>query len=47
MRVLASTCGSRRDLKPMGGLANAPRALVAAAEECDAPVPTGMMPTGV
>lgn len=37
MRVLLSTYLSRRDVEPTVGLA----------EECDAPVATGVMPTGV
>jgi vancomycin aglycone glucosyltransferase len=68
MRVLLTTCGSRRDVQPLAGLAVQVRALgaevqvcappdqefaellagvgAAAAEECDAPVATGVMPTG-
>ena len=41
MGVLLSTYGSRRDVEPMVGLAVRLRA-----EECDAPVATGVMPTG-
>jgi hypothetical protein len=58
MRVLLSTHGPRVDVEPMMGLAAqraAPGAPVgvcappdyATAEECDAPVATGVMPTGV
>jgi hypothetical protein len=45
MRVLL-TYGSRGDVEPMAGLAVQLRALGAAAEEWDAPVATGMLPTG-
>jgi UDP:flavonoid glycosyltransferase YjiC (YdhE family) len=37
MRVVLSTYGSRGGVEPMAGLA----------EECDAPVATRVMPTGV
>ena len=57
MRVLLSTYGVAGTSKPMVGLAVQSRALgaevrvrppvAAAAEECDAPVATGVMPTGV
>ena len=47
MRVLLSTHGSRADAEPMVGLAVQLRALGAVAEECDALVATGAMPTGV
>jgi hypothetical protein len=55
MRVLSSlTYGPRRDVEPMVGLAVHLRALGAqfdtvavAAEECDALVASGVMPTGV
>jgi hypothetical protein len=46
MRVLLSTYGSRGGVEPMVGLAVRPRALGAGAEDCDALVATGMMPTG-
>ena len=46
MRVVSSTYGSRGDVEPMVGLAVRVRALGAAAEEWDAPVATGVMPTG-
>ena len=53
MRVLLSTYGSRGDVEPIMGLAVQLGALgaaelvnAAAAEECDAPVATGVMPTG-
>ena len=42
MRTLLSTYGSRGDVEPMVGLAVQP----AAAEECDAPLATGVMPAG-
>jgi hypothetical protein len=42
MRVLLSMNGSRRDVEPMAGLA-----VQLGAEECDAPVAAGVMPTGV
>jgi hypothetical protein len=42
MRVLLTTYGSRADVEPMVGLA----LQLEAAEECDAPVATGVMPTG-
>jgi hypothetical protein len=45
VRVLLSTYGSRADAEPMVGLAVQSRAL--GAEECDALVATGAMPTGV
>jgi hypothetical protein len=45
MRVLLSTYGSRGDVEPMVGLAVRSRAL--GAEDCDAPVATGVMATGV
>jgi hypothetical protein len=44
MRVLLSTCG-RGDVESMVGLAVQLRAL--GAEECDAPVATGVTPAGV
>ena len=54
MRVLSSAYGPHGDVEPMAGLAVRLRALgaefdavAAAAEECDAPVETGVMPTGV
>jgi hypothetical protein len=55
MRVLLSTYRSRGDVEPKLGLAvQLPRrsaglvdAVAAAAEECDAPAATGVMPTGV
>jgi vancomycin aglycone glucosyltransferase len=58
MRVLSTTYGSRGNVEPMAGLAPRWRAPVAvalactpadcaAAEECDAPVATGVMPDGV
>ena len=58
MRVLLSTYGSRGDVEPMVGLAVQLRALgaevrvcappdCAAAEGCDAPVASGVMPIGV
>jgi hypothetical protein len=59
MRVVLSTYGSRGDVEPMVGLAVQSRAVAemgvcappdeefAAAEECDAPVATGVTPTGV
>jgi vancomycin aglycone glucosyltransferase len=54
MRVLLSTYGSRGDVEPMVGLAVQSRALGAKMrvcappdEECDAPVATCVMPTGV
>jgi hypothetical protein len=49
MRVLLSTYGSRGDVEPMVGLAMQLGALGAEmrAEECDAPVATGVMSTGV
>jgi len=58
MRVLLSTYGSRGDVEPLVGLAAELRALgaevrvcappdCAAAEGCDAPVATGVMPAGV
>ena len=54
MHVLSSTCGSRGDVDSMVGLAVRLRALGAefdtvavAAEECDAPVASGVMPKGV
>ena len=43
MRVLWSTPGSGGDVEPMVGLA----ARADGAEGCDAPVATGVMPTGV
>jgi vancomycin aglycone glucosyltransferase len=56
MRVLLSMYGSRADVEPMVGLAVRLRALGAqvrgcappdcAAEECDPPVATGVMPKG-
>jgi hypothetical protein len=46
MRVLLTTYGSRGDVEPMVGLAVQLGALAAAAEEWDAPVATGLMPTG-
>jgi hypothetical protein len=46
MRVLLSTYGSRGDIESMVGLVVQVGALAAAAEECDAPVATGMMPAG-
>jgi hypothetical protein len=46
MRVLLTVYGSRGDVEPMVGLAVQVRALAAAAEEWDAPVATGVMPTG-
>jgi vancomycin aglycone glucosyltransferase len=52
MRVLLSTYGSRGDVDPMVGLAVQSRTLgaevrvCAAAEECAAPVATGVLPTG-
>ena len=57
MRVLLTTCGSRGDVQPLAGLAVQLGALgaevracappdCAAAEEWDAPVATGVMPTG-
>jgi hypothetical protein len=57
MRVLLSTCGSRGGAEPMVGLAVRLRSLGtpvrvcapparAAAEEGNAPVATGVMPTG-
>ena len=42
MRVLLSMYGSRGDVEPMVGLA-----VQLGAEECDAPVATGVMSTGV
>ncbi len=42
MRALLSTYGSRGDVEPMVELAVHP-----AAEECDVPVTTSVMPTGV
>jgi hypothetical protein len=42
MRVLLSMYGSRRDVEPMVGLAVQP-----GAEECNAPVTTGVLSTGV
>jgi vancomycin aglycone glucosyltransferase len=53
MRVLLSTYGSRGDVEPMVGLAVQSRALAEMRvcappdEECDAPVATGVMPTGM
>jgi vancomycin aglycone glucosyltransferase len=54
MRVLLSTHGSRGDVEPMVGLAVQSRALGAETracappdEECDGPVATGLVPTGV
>ena len=57
MRVLLSTYGSRGDVEPMVGLAVQLRALGAEVRVCappdcaellgDAPVATGVMPTGV
>jgi hypothetical protein len=44
MRVLLSTFGSRGDGEPMVGRAVRSRAL--GAEDCDAPVATGVMATG-
>jgi hypothetical protein len=41
MRVMFSTYGSREDVEPMVGLTVQP-----GAEECDAPVAPGVMPTG-
>jgi vancomycin aglycone glucosyltransferase len=46
MRMLLSTYGQRGEVEPMVGLAVQLGALGAAAEECDAPVSTGVMPTG-
>jgi hypothetical protein len=46
MLVLLSTHGSRGDVEPMVGPAVQFGALVAAAKEWDAPVVTGLMPTG-
>jgi vancomycin aglycone glucosyltransferase len=54
LRASLSTYESRGDVEPMVGLAVQLRALGAelrvctppAAEECDAPVATGVMPTG-
>jgi vancomycin aglycone glucosyltransferase len=53
MRALLSTYRSRGDVEPMVGLAVQLGALgaevrvcAAAAEECDAPVATGVMPIG-
>lgn len=40
MRALLSMYGSREDVEPMG------LAVQVRAEECDAPVATGVMPTG-
>jgi len=45
MRVFLSTYGSRGVGEPMVGRAVQSRAL--GAEECDAPVATGVMPIGV
>ena len=45
MRGLLSTHGSRGHVEPMVGLAVRSRAF--GAEECDAPVATGVMPMGV
>ena len=54
MRVLLSTCGSRGDVEPMVGPRRAGElvaaqfdTVAAAAEGCDAPVATGVMPAGV
>lgn len=47
MPVLLSTYGSRGDAEPMIGLGLQLRALGVAAEGCDAPVATGVMPAGV
>jgi hypothetical protein len=47
MRVLLSTCGSRGDVEPKVGLAVQFDTVAAAAEGCNAPVATGVMPTGV
>ena len=57
MRALLTTYGSRGDVEQLVGLAEQVRALgaearvcappaFAAAEECDAPVVPGVMPTG-
>jgi hypothetical protein len=46
MLVLLSTYGSRWDVEPMVGLAVQLAVLAAAVEEWDAPVATGLMPTG-
>jgi hypothetical protein len=46
MLVLLSTDRSRGDVAPMVGLAVQPRVIAAAAEEWDAPVATGLMPSG-
>jgi hypothetical protein len=47
MCVLLSTRGSRRDVEPMVRLAVQFDTIAAAAEGCDAPVATGVMPVGV
>jgi hypothetical protein len=47
MRVLLSTCGSCGGVESMVGLAVLFDTVAAAAEGCDAPVATGVMPAGV
>jgi hypothetical protein len=46
MRVLWTRYGSRRKVEPMMGLAVQLGALAPAVERCDAPVATGVAPTG-
>jgi hypothetical protein len=45
--LLLSTYGQRRDVEPIVGLAVQLGAVGAVVEEWDAPVATGVMPTGV
>ncbi|MGH9618204.1 MAG: hypothetical protein ACRD45_00645 [Bryobacteraceae bacterium] len=44
---MSATYGQREEVKEMLKLALQLKAFRAAAEECDAPVATGMMPAGV